>query len=162
MAGQRKKRVIKRKRRAGVGRKVVNATKTIVDGITFASILESKMYLMLKEAGIPFQYEGKSYQTFDPFELDCEVWERATKRSKAMSDRRKVSKVSYTPDFIGINERWFIEVKGRANESFSIRWKLFKKMISNWEVKPLIFKPANVADCKQVIDILIERGYGKK
>ena len=158
MAKKMKKRAVKKPAR----RRVVNATKTMVDGIQFASTLESKMYIMLKQAGIKFSYEGKSYQTFDPFELECECWERATKRSKAMSDRRKVTKVSYTPDFIGENEEWFIEVKGRANESFSIRWKLFKSMISKWNKRPLVFKPANEADCQQVIQILKEHGYGSK
>lgn len=158
MAG--KKKTIKRSRTPR--RKVVNATKKVVDGIKFASTLESKMYIMLKEAGIKFEYEGKSYQTFDPFELECQCWERATKRSKAMSDRRKVSKVSYTPDFIGHNEDWFIEVKGRANESFPLRWKLFKSMVSKWAKKPLIFKPANEADCRQVVEILKQHGYGSK
>ena len=153
MAG---KRITTRKK----GRKIVNAKKETIDGITFASTLESKMYLMLKAAGIKFSYEGKSYVTFEPFELECECYERATKRSKAMNDRRKVSKVSYTPDFIGDNEEWFIEVKGRANESFPIRWKLFKNMISKWNKRPLIFKPANEADCQQVIQILKENGYG--
>lgn len=151
----------KRATRRRTGRKIVNAKKKVVDGIEFASTLESKMYVMLKEAGIEFEYEGKSYQTFEPFELECECWERATKRSKAMSDRRKVSKVSYTPDFIGKNERWFIEVKGRANESFPIRWKLFKMLVSRWNRPPLIFKPANEVDCQQVIQILKEYGYGK-
>ncbi len=152
----------KRTTRRRTGRKIVNAKKKVVDGIEFASTLESKMYVMLKEAGIEFEYEGKSYQTFEPFELECECWERATKRSKAMSDRRKVSKISYTPDFIGKNERWFIEVKGRANESFPIRWKLFKMLVSRWNRPPLIFKPANEADCQQVIQILKEHGYGTK
>lgn len=144
------------------GRKIVNAKKKVVDGITFASTLESKMYVMLRDAGIKFDYEGKSYVTFEPLQLDEQCWERATKRSKSMVDRRKVSKVSYTPDFIGVDEEWFIEVKGRANESFPIRWKLFKNMVNKWKRRPLIFKPTNDADCKQVIEILIENGYGTK
>lgn len=160
MAGKKK---TTRKTKTKVRRKqVVNSRKTIIDGIKFASLLESKMYKMLRDVGIKFDYEGKSYVTFEPFELETECWERATKRSKAMSDRRKVSKVSYTPDFIGENEEWFIEVKGRANESFPIRWKLFKKLVSSWKKQPLIFKPMNEADCQQVIKILIDKGYGTK
>jgi len=146
-----------RKRRTG--RQIVNSTKVKIDGIEFASKLESVMYTMLKKAGIDFEYEGKSYVTFDPFELEQECWERATKRSKAMIDRRKVTKVSYTPDFVGADEKWFIETKGRANESFSIRWKLFKQRAVEMVPQPLIFKPTNKADCEQVIQILKEKGY---
>ena len=78
-----------------------------------------------------------------------------------MIDRRKVSKVSYTPDFIGENEKWFIEVKGRANESFSIRWKLFKKLVKSWGTNPLIFKPTNKADCIQTVEILVSKGFSQ-
>lgn len=120
------------------------------------------MYKLLKKAGINFTYEGKSYQTFRPFELNGECWERATKRSKQMVDRRKVTKVSYTPDFIGENEEWFIEVKGRANESFPIRWKLFKDYLESKGDPYMIFKPTTKVDCEQVVEILINKGYGRK
>lgn len=143
------------------GRKIVQSRKVTIDGITFASILESTMYKLLKEAGIKFTYEGQSYETFKPFELEIECWERPTKRSKAMVDRRKVTKVSYTPDFIGENEEWFIEVKGRANESFPLRWKLFKKMLDSKRTIA-IFKPMNKVDCQQVVEILKQKEYGKK
>lgn len=144
------------------GRQIVRSRKVTIDGITFASNLEATMYKLLKHAGMKFTYEGKSYETFEPFELEAECWERATKRSRAMIDRRKVAKVSYTPDFIGKDEKWFIEVKGRANESFPIRWKLFKQKISKMDEPPILFKPANKADCEQVIEILKSKGYGRK
>ena len=142
-------------------KKVVNSTKKTYDGINFASLLEVHMYKLLKKAGIKFKYEGKSYITFEPFELNTECYERATKRSKEMINRPRVTKVSYTPDFIGDKEKWFIEVKGRANESFSIRWKLFKKKIAKDNPKALIFKPMNNKDCEQVIEILKQQGYGR-
>ena len=149
-----------RKSNRSKGKKVVQSKKVKIDGIQFQSRLESTMYLLLKEAGIKNMYEGQSYQTFKPFLLQEECWERATKKSKSMIDRRKVTKVSYTPDFIGENDEWFIEVKGRANESFSIRWKLFKELVSKMDKPPLIFKPTNVKDCEQVIEILKSKGYG--
>ena len=36
--------------------------------------------------------------------------------------------IKYTPDFIG--KGFIIETKGRANESFPMRWKMFKKYIN--------------------------------
>lgn len=144
------------------GRQVVQSKKTQVDGIVFASGLEALMYKLLKSSGVKFTYEGESFETFEPFDLDAECYERATKRSKGMTDRRKVTKISYTPDFIGEGNTWFIECKGRANESFSIRWKLFKKMVSKWDSPPLIFKPTNKQDCEQVITILKQKGYATK
>lgn len=144
------------------GRKIVQSKKVVVDGIKFASTLESIMYKLLKEKGIKFGYESKTYTTLKEGQLEVECWERARRTSKAMVDRRKISKVSYTPDFIGENEEWFIEVKGRANESFPIRWKLFKKMVNKRDKPPIIFKPMNKQDCEQVIEILLSKGYGRK
>ncbi len=154
-----KKRTTKKRQ----GRKHVNATKTTIDGITFQSTLESKMYVLLKEAGIPNKYEDIVYQTMKDSQYDNECWERARRTSKEMSDRRKVTGVKYTPDFVDPNEEWVIEVKGRANESFPIRWKLFKNMVKARRKKsPILFKPMNIADCRQVIQILLEKGYGRQ
>lgn len=147
------------RRKKTKGKQVVRSKKTTIDGIEFASTLESVMYKMLKQNNIKFTYEGKTYTTFNPFKLKNPCYERVQKRSESMVDRRLVSKVSYTPDFIGDNEAWFIETKGRANESFSIRWKLFKEMLHKEGKNPLIFKPTNTTDCLQVIDILKKNGY---
>ena len=35
---------------------------------------------------------------------------------------KKILNIKYTPDFIG--KDFIIETKGRANESFPLRWKL--------------------------------------
>lgn len=149
----------KKKKRAGI--KIVQSKKITIDGINFQSLLESKMYKLLKEAGVKFTYEGKQYEIFEPLMLQEECWERARRKSKEMIDRRKVARIGYTPDFIAKHEEWIIEVKGRANESFPLRWKLFKKLVRSWDKPPIIFKPSNDRDCKQVIKILKSRGYGK-
>ena len=153
-----KKMTTKRK-----GRKIVNAKKKVVDGITFQSILETQMYKLLKDANIKFGYESKVYNTLDGLQYPSECWERARKNSKSMIDRRKVLGVKYTPDFVAEDESWIIETKGRANESFPIRWKLFKKLLMSKSKKtPIIFKPTNLTDCRQVIEILLEKGYGQE
>lgn len=152
-----KKKTTKKK-----ARQVVNSKKVVIDGITFASSLEGTMYKLLKQSGIVFAYEMKTYTIFDSFKYEGECYERVQKRSKEMVDRPKVSGITYTPDFSDLNEEWIIEVKGRANESFPLRWKLFKQKMMERENPPMIFKPTKVADCKQVINILLENGYGKK
>ena len=143
------------------GRKIVQAKKIVIDGIQFQSLLEGSMYRLLRDADVEFEYEGVVLTTFEEFNLEEDCWERATRRSKQMINRKKVKPVTYTPDFVGKNQEWFIEVKGRANESFPIRWKLFKETISKRKVKPLIFKPMNVKDCEQVIEILREKNYAR-
>jgi len=121
------------------------------------------MYVLLKEAGIKSTYEDIVYKTLEDTEYDNECWERARRTSKEMSDRRKVTGVKYTPDFVAPDESWVIEVKGRANESFPIRWKIFKNMVMKRRKKsPILFKPMNITDCRQVIEILLSKGYGQK
>lgn len=151
-----------RRKTAKKGRSIVNATKTKVDGIQFQSTLESKMYLLLKGAGIKAGYEPKTYTVFEGFTYPEECYERYLKKNKYMVNRPSVLKIDYTPDFIGENEEFIIEVKGRPNESFPLRWKLFKALMFKKENPPLIFKPSTVGECQQVIDILIEKGYGRK
>lgn len=141
-------------------RQIVNSTKTKVDGVQFASILESRMYTMLKEAGIKTDYEGKTYTVFSGFTYENECHEAYLKKNKFLVLRQNVSKIDYTPDFVGENEEFIIEVKGRANESFPLRWKLFKALMMKREFPPIIFKPSSIRECEQVIKILKEKGYG--
>jgi hypothetical protein len=44
---------------------------------------------------------------------------------------KKVLNIKYTPDFIG--EDFIIETKGRANESFPLRWKMFKYLMQPYK-----------------------------
>jgi hypothetical protein len=123
------------------------------------------MYKMLKEASIDFLYIGKENAKYkllveDKYEGEC--YERAQKRSKAMRDTSKISETGYTPDFSGKNEEWFIEVKGRKLGDFNIRWKLFKRFLNKRDNNPTLFMPVTLKDCEQVINILKEKGYGKK
>ena len=143
-------------------RRKVNSKKTTVDGITFLSKLESVMYQLLRDEGIESEYEGISYivlkeDTYPEFCL-----ERVRKNSSEMKDKRKVAKIQYTPDFVDPNEKWIIECKGYANESFSLRWKLFKHMMMQRKDPPMIFKPTTKADCEQVVKFLKTLGYGRK
>ena len=144
------------------GRQIVNSVKTKVDGIQFQSILESRMYALLKEAGIKNKYEGKTYTVFEAFVYEGESYEKYQKRNLTMTNRPNVLKIDYTPDFVGENEEFIIEVKGRPNESFPLRWKLFKRLMHSKKNPPLLFKPSNVSECKEVIEILKQKGYGSK
>ena len=67
---------------------------------------------------------------------------------------KRILPIKYTPDFIGDN--FIIETKGRANESFPIRWKLFKKLVSEQFPDYVLFKPQNQKECDIVIEIIKE------
>ena len=107
----------------------VRSKKVVHDGITFASGLEKYMYIALKKNKIKATYEGETFVLLEGFNFDNEVYERQSNGKGEYKNRgcKKILPIKYTPDFIGDN--FIIETKGRANESFPMRWKLFKKLI---------------------------------
>ena len=129
----------------------VNSKKITVDGITFASGLEKYMYQALKGAKIKAQYEGKTFVVSEGFDFPNISIERCANGRGDFKDRgnKKILPIKYTPDFIGYD--FTIECKGRANESFPIRWKLFKKVVSNTDPHVIIYKPQNQKECDETI-----------
>ena len=132
----------------------VTSKKVICDGITFASGLEKYMYLALKEANIRADYEGKTYILQEGFMFDVESYERQSNGKGDMVNRgsKKVLPIKYTPDFI--SPSFIIECKGRANESFPMRWKMFKKHIKENLPYVTLYKPQNQKECDKVIELI--------
>ncbi len=138
----------------------VNSKKITVDGITFASGLEKYMYQALKDAGIDAVYEGRTYTIFPEFEFPNVCVERCANGKGEFKNRgqKKILPIKYTPDFIG--EGFKIECKGRSNESFPIRWKLIKKVVSNTDPHVIIYKPQNQKECDKTIKLILETRKG--
>jgi len=133
----------------------VRAKKKIVDGIEFKSGLEAYMYKALKEAGIQAKYEGISYQLIPSFDFNNLSYERQANGKGEYKDRsgKKIRSINYTPDFTGNN--FIIECKGRANESFPIRWKLFKKYVSERLRGVTLYKPQNQKECDETVSLIL-------
>ena len=142
------RRRIKRKRGPVVSKKIT------VDGIKFASGLEAYMYKALKAAKIKADYEKRTFEIFEGFDFTNESYERQANGKGSMVNRgnKKVLAIKYTPDFEGKN--FIIECKGRANESFPIRWKLFKKVIADKYPKMRLFKPQKQSECDEVVKLI--------
>ena len=132
----------------------VVSKKVTVDGIKFASGLEAYMYRALKKAKIKAQYEKRSFELQSSFEFNNSSYERQSNGKGDMVDRgnKKVLAIKYTPDFEGTN--FVIECKGRANESFPIRWKLFKKHIADNYPDMRLYKPQRQSECDDVINLI--------
>ena len=143
-----------RKRRKKNG--PVRSKKVVFDGITFASGLERYMYQSLKKAKIKARYEGETFTLIEGFEFEVDSYERQSNGKGEFKDRgnKKVLPIKYTPDFV--NNRFIIECKGRANESFPMRWKLFKRMINKQRPYVTLYKPQNQKECDQVIELIIK------
>ena len=145
-----------RKRRKKNG--PVRSKKVVLDGITFASGLERYMYQALKKAKIKADYEGETFTLIDGFEFEVDSYERQSNGKGEFKDRgnKKILPIKYTPDFISWKNKFIIECKGRANESFPMRWKLFKRFINRCYPHVTLYKPQNQKECDQVIELIIK------
>ena len=132
----------------------VQSKKISYDGHNFASGLEKYMYMALVKAKIKAKYEGETFVLLNGFHFENEVYERQANSKGEFINRgeKRILPIKYTPDFIG--EDFIIETKGRPNESFPIRWKLFKKLVTEQFPSYILFKPQNQKECDRVIEIL--------
>ena len=145
------RRKIKRKRGP------VRSKKDTVDGITFASGLEKYMYLALKEAKIEARYEGETYVLQDSFVFNNKSYEQQSNGKGEFKNRgeKQILNIKYTPDFV--SDSFIIECKGRANESFPIRWKMFKNYVKEHLKHVILYKPQNQKDCDEVIRLILNK-----
>lgn len=139
------------------GKKTIQSKKGTYDGIKFASQLEVFMYKALKAANIEFGYETEVFTLIEGFHFSNSSFERTA--TKPMIDRgdKAVRGIIYTPDFV--SDLFIIETKGRANESFPLRWKLFKRLLHNNNDTRVLYKPQSQADCTAVVQDILKRFY---
>ena len=135
----------------------VRSKKVTFDGITFASGLEKYMYIALKKAKIKSKYEGQTYVLQESFAFEVDSYERQANGKGDLVNRgqKKILNIKYTPDFI--SDSFIIECKGRANESFPIRWKMFKKYVNHKMKHVTLYKPQNQKECDKVIELIIQK-----
>ena len=134
----------------------VRAKKVTFDGIKFASGLEKYMYMVLKKAKIKAKYEGQTYTVQEGFMFNNKSYERQSNGKGDLVNRgcKKVLPIKYTPDFV--SDSFIIECKGRANESFPLRWKMFKKYVNKNLKRVTLYKPQNQKECDRVIELIKE------
>ena len=151
------KRIIRRKK----GVPLIRSKKETIDGIEFKSQLESYMYKALKNAGIYAEYEGISFQLLPPFKFSNTTIERQSNGKGDYKNRNgKVRGIAYTPDFVGHN--FIIECKGLANESFPLRWKLFKHLLYIQKNTIPLYKPQNRIECDETVKQILNQNEDTK
>ena len=139
----------------------VQSKKISYDGINFASGLERYMYMALRKAKITSLYEGQTFELSEAFEFPFESYERCGNGKGEYKNRgnKKILNIKYTPDFVG--KGFIIETKGRANESFPLRWKLFKRLliennfITQAPINWTLYKPQNQKECDETIRLIL-------
>ena len=135
----------------------VQAKKVTYDGIKFASGLERYMYQALKKNEIKTIYEGATFEIVEDFMFDNASYERTGNGKGEFKERgnKKILPIKYTPDFICPDYSYIIECKGRANESFPLRWKLFKRHLTENKIKKTLYKPQNQKECDRTIELIL-------
>ena len=132
----------------------VNSKKIKYDGINFASGLERYCYMALKKEKLFEGYENEKFQLIEGFTPCNEFYERQSNGKGEFTERsgKKILGISYTPDFCG--KDFIIETKGRANESFPIRWKLFKHRLIEIGDTRTLYKPQNQKEIDRTIQLI--------
>jgi len=141
-----------------ISRKKGPVTSKVVsyDGITFKSGLEKYMYKALKDAGIPVEYEKHTFELLPSFTFKNNCIERQANSKGDFINRgnKKVLNLKYTPDFVG--DGFIIETKGRANDAFPLRWKMFKYLMTLMCDNRTLYKPQSQRDCDITVELILK------
>jgi hypothetical protein len=112
------------------------------------------MYRALKKAKIKAVYEKRTFEVFPGFYFPENAYERQANGKGSMINRgdKKILGIKYTPDFEG--KDFIIECKGRPNETFPIRWKMFKSFVSCCLSGYTLYKPQRQSECDDVVNLI--------
>lgn len=112
---------------------------------------------LLEEAGLWFEYEPWSVELLAPCKWNGISYESVGKK-KVFKRVERINKITYKPDFVGKN--WVMETKGMKTQDFIIRWKLFKKHITDNHLDYVLFIPTNKAQIIKSIELIKELNNG--
>jgi hypothetical protein len=115
------------------------------------------MYIGLKKAKIKAKYEGETFVLINGFHFENESYEKQANGKGEFVNRgsKRILPIKYTPDFIGND--FIIETKGRPNESFPIRWKLFKRLVTEQFPEYTLYKPQNQKECDRTVELILSK-----
>lgn len=153
-----------RKTTQPVNKKVRNAEKIFFDNIQFQSKLELHCYKKLIEAGLDFAYEPQSFELIPKFEYTSDCVESYKKGTTWLfgSKSKVVRAMKYKPDFVNLKDGWIIECKGHPNESFPIKWKLFKYYLKTNNINVLLYMPKNQKHVDECVTHILKTVYGRE
>ena len=138
--------------------------------ILFKSKLEVNCYKKLLEAGFIPEYEVQKFVIFNGFRMSDKInyFTQIKTNNKGQvltffkDDRRKIRDITYLPDFYFVYKGYeiYFDTKGKANDVYPIKKKLFLNMLNNISEKTnksyLFFEPHNIKQIKESIKIILE------
>lgn len=162
-------------------KKILNATSTIQGNIQFKSLLEKTIYNTLIQNNINPSYEGLTFTLFEGFipitpfydqESPLQQKQRLVKGDTSIGKQlilknKKIISIKYTPDFYfkHNNIDVYIETKGKENDVFYIKKKLFISYLDNkflkTGVQSIYFEIRTKKQLLQALNILNSYGIQK-
>lgn len=140
-------------------KKIKNAQEIVYNNITFKSKLELNCYLEFKKNNIDLNYESKTFILLPKFKLTngLKYEPFKIKKTKVFGlNLRVIEDCTYTPDFYieynGIPI--FIETKGRTNDIYPLKKKLFLYYLEHNYKEYVFLEPHNLEQIKQSIIIV--------
>lgn len=140
-------------------KKVINATPSTLNGITFKSKLEGRLFKILEEEGFHPQYEPFKFHIWEGFKPNIPFYERNKTKSIALNSK-KIIDITYTPDIVFEFNGYtvFIEVKpdNFTNDVYPYKQKIFRKYLEEdlVDMHPIFARIGNVRNLREFTEIL--------
>lgn len=137
-------------------RKIKNATpETAFDGTPMRSKLETRVYKWLYDLGIHPEYESEVFTYWEGPRPTVPFYDLSTSRH-CYKNMKKLVSMKYTPDFIFYHGdiKVIIEAKGRENDQFPIRKKLFRAYLETLDYPVIYAEIYTKKQLKEFIQIL--------
>ena len=139
-----------------MNKKVLGATKVTLDNIRFKSKIESRVYTILKSEGFTPKYESMRFTLWEGFKPTIPFYTRYKGKNKLVN--KKLIDITYTPDFTFYykNKLIIIEVKGKENDVFPYKFKMFRGILENppYKDSTLLFEIFTLGQLKECINII--------
>lgn len=120
----------------------------------FKSHLEQRMSQLLEKYEIPADYEEHKFVLQDKFRYESPVI-KGKKQDIMVNEQPSVRAITYTPDFVNTELGFVIECKGFPNDSFPLKWKMFKKYLVDNNLNYDLYIPRNFDQCEVVAKIIL-------
>ena len=154
---------------ASENKKIKNATPLDYRGIHFKSTLEVSIFKALEENNLEPRYEENTYVLIAGWKPKIPFFRKDKKTRKLILEDKKIISIKYTPDihFMWENYIVFIEVKGRENDVYYLKKKLFRRFLEknynagNTSVLPIY---AEIKSKRELLELLkiLKQNYTQK
>lgn len=136
-------------------KKIRNATEEVYDGIRFKSKLEARAYATLLRAGFKPNYEKLKFTLWEGIKPTVPFYNR-NKKKEFVLETKKMVDITYTPDFTFKYKNFLvvIEMKGKENDCFYMKKKMFRKCLESLKEPSIFFEVRTRRELLQTVDII--------